>query len=76
MVDFKFLSQILNSLINKVYSLIAYQGLRASIPSYDILKYKSHSYSFTIVLNCSFFYPSCQILYHSDDVSRSCVLPW
>jgi hypothetical protein len=51
MMDVKLLSQIFNSLINKVCDLIAHQGLRASKPGYDTLKYKSHNCSCTIVLN-------------------------
>jgi hypothetical protein len=76
MMNFKFLSQGFNSLINKMSSLITHEDIWASKPGYDIIKYETHSCSFTTVLDYSGFFPSGQILYLSDDVSCSCALSW
>jgi hypothetical protein len=76
MVNFKFLSQGFNDLIDEMCALIIHKDLLASKPSYDIIKYEAHSCSCTTVLNCSCFYPSGQILDRGDYVSSSCALPW
>jgi hypothetical protein len=76
MMNFKFLSQGFNSLINKMCTLITHKDLWASKPGYDVIKYESRSCSCTTVLDCSCLCPSGQILCRSDDVSSSCALPW
>jgi hypothetical protein len=74
-LNFKFLSQGFNGIINKMCTLITREDIWAYKPSYDIIKYEMCSYSFTTVLNRSCFCPSGQILCHNDDVSSSCALP-
>jgi hypothetical protein len=68
MVNLKFLSQGFNSLINKMCIVITHQGLQASKPDYDIIKYESCNCSCTTVLECSFFFPYGQLFCCNDDV--------
>jgi hypothetical protein len=76
MMNFRLLSQGFNIFINKMSTLIVHKDLWSSKPGYDILKDELFNCSFTTILNFSCFFPSGQILCHSDDVSSSCVLSW
>jgi hypothetical protein len=76
MVNFELLSQAFNSFVDEVCALITHKDLRASKSGYDIIKYEPCSCSCTTILNCSYFFPSGQILCSSDDVSRCYAFSW